>query len=372
MHKPKRVILMYISEVSGHRSAAEAIGKALKAKSPSVEILGINAFKYTNPITEKIINRIYMGVIKRAPGIWEYLYDNPQVIKKLEKIKTQVHKFNAPKLKKLFNHFKPDAVVCTQAFPCGMVADYKQAHHSGFTLAAVLTDYVPHSYWIYEAVDYYITPSEEISRRLVQKAVPEWKIKSFGIPFDPKFNQPSDKKDICRRLKLNPDAPIILIMGGGQGLGPINSIIDSLEKASLPLQEIIVTGTNKRLYAALRKKARGLRKKNVVFGFSRNVHKLMSAADIIVTKPGGVTCAEALSKGLPMIIVQPIPGQEANNADYLTQQGAALRLDEPEAIGETVEKLFSDPAALSHMCQCASRIAKPNASADIAELLLNA
>jgi processive 1,2-diacylglycerol beta-glucosyltransferase len=372
MQKAKRIMLMYISEVSGHRSAAEAIGKALKAKCPSAEILGINAFKYTNPITEKIINRIYMGVIKRAPGIWEYLYDNPQVIKKLEKIKTQVHRFNAPKLKRLFGHFKPDAVVCTQAFPCGMVADYKQAHHSGFTLVAVLTDYVPHSYWIYDTVDYYIAPSEEISRRMANKGVAEWKIKPFGIPFDQKFNQPNDKKDICRRLRLNPDLPILLIMGGGQGLGPINSIIDSLEETNLPLQEIIVTGTNRKLYSALREKAGGLRKKNVVFGFSRNVHKLMDAADIIITKPGGVTCAEALTKGLPMIIVHPIPGQEANNAGYLMQQGAAIRLDDPEETGETVEKLFFDPAALSRMRQCASRIAKPNASSDIAQLLLSA
>ncbi|MFH1640876.1 MAG: hypothetical protein ABIA66_02805 [Candidatus Omnitrophota bacterium] len=165
----KRMILMYISEFSGHHSATLAIEKAVKSLSPDTEILNINAFNYTNPISEKIVNRLYMSVIKSTPKIWDYLYDNPAVAKKIDKIKDIIYKFNSPKLKNLFDEFKPDVVACSQAFPCGMVADYKKKYWSNLPLVAVLTDYVPHSYWIYDKVDCYVTPSEEVSRRLAEK-----------------------------------------------------------------------------------------------------------------------------------------------------------------------------------------------------------
>jgi processive 1,2-diacylglycerol beta-glucosyltransferase len=125
---------MYITDVSGHRSAALAIEKALKILSPSVEIMSINAFKYTNPISERIVNRIYTTVIKKTPKIWDYMYDNPGLKKKLEALKHFIHRSNSPKLAKLFDSFQPDAVVCTQAFPCGMVADCKKWHNSKLPL----------------------------------------------------------------------------------------------------------------------------------------------------------------------------------------------------------------------------------------------
>ena len=175
---------MYISEVSGHRRATMAIEKAIKLLQPKSEILNINAFNYTNPISEKVINRIYMEVIKRTPKVWDYLYDNPSVVKGLENIKQHVHKSNSPKLKKLFDNFNADLVVCTQAFPCGMVADFKKTYGVKLPLVAVLTDYIPHSYWIYDQVDYYITPSEDVSARLVKKGVEPEKIKSYGIAID--------------------------------------------------------------------------------------------------------------------------------------------------------------------------------------------
>ena len=243
----KRIILMYISEVSGHHSATLAIEKALRILQPDVEILNINAFNYTNPISEKIVNRLYLGVIKRTPQIWDYLYDNPTIVKKREKIKETIHKFNSPKLKRLFDKFKPDAIVCSQAFPCGMCADYKRTYDSHIPLVAVLTDYAPHSYWLYNTVDYYISPSEDVALRLMKKGVERNRIKSLGIPFDPQFNEPLDKNGLFQKLKLSPDIPTVLIMGGGQGLGPIKTIVKSLEKVKREIQEIVVCGTNKKL-----------------------------------------------------------------------------------------------------------------------------
>jgi len=366
----KRIILMYISEVSGHHSATLAIEKAIKILQPGAEVLNLNAFNYTNPISEKIVNHLYMGVIKRTPQIWDYLYDNPSVARNIEKIKDSVHKFNSPKLKNLFDKFKPDAVLCTQAFPCGMTADFKKTYGSDIPLFAVLTDYVPHSYWIYDNVDYYITPSEEVSQRLVKKAVAQDKIKSLGIPFDPKFNEDIHKDNLIHKLKLKLDIPNILIMGGGQGLGPIKTIIRSLEKVKREIQEIVVAGTNKKLYKSLKRRMRKYKKRILLFGYADNINELMSISDIIITKPGGVTTAEALAKNIPMVIIKPIPGQEASNTNYLIAKGVALKIDEPKEAGILIEELLAEPQKLIRMRESAQRISKPNASFDIARLVL--
>ncbi|MCX5693935.1 MAG: glycosyltransferase [Candidatus Omnitrophica bacterium] len=370
MH-PKRIILMYISEVSGHRSATLAIEKAIKQLHPDAEILNINAFNYTNPISEKVINRIYMEVIKRTPKIWDYLYDNPSVVKGLENIKQHIHKSNSPKLKKLFDNFNPDLVVCTQAFPCGMVADYKKTYGVNLPLVAVLTDYIPHSYWVYDAVDYYITPSEEVSVRLEKKGVKPAKIKSYGIPFDVKFNQELNRTEIFAKLKLNPDKPTILIMGGGQGLGPIKTIVKSLEKSEHDLQELIVTGTNKKLFRSLKRKIKHYKKNIHLFGFIQNIHELMYISQVIISKPGGVTTAEVLSIGLPMVIVKPIPGQEINNTNFLTQKQAAVKIDDPKEVCMVIDDLLKNKAKLDRLRAAGLKIAKPGASMDIAKLLLS-
>ncbi|MDD5079226.1 MAG: glycosyltransferase [Candidatus Omnitrophica bacterium] len=367
----KNIILLYISEISGHRSAAVAIEKSLKLLSHNADILNLNGFRYTNPISEKIVNRIYSAVIKNTPKIWDYMYDNPKVKKKLDKIKNSIHKMNSPKLKKLFAGFSPNAVVCTQAFPCGMVADYKKTYNSNLPLIAVLTDFVPHSYWIYDTVDYYIVPSEEVAEKLAKKGVPSHKIKPFGIPFNPDFNAAVDKEKIKHKLNLDPKVKTILIMGGGQGLGPIKTIVKSLERVKEPIQELIVTGTNRKLYHSLKKKIRKYKKKIQLFGYANNVNELMVASDIVITKPGGITTSEALAKRLPILILKPLPGQEMNNCTYLVQQKAGIRIDKPQKIHYIIDELIANPDKLDSLSQAAGRISKPEASLDIARFVLN-
>ena len=366
-----RVLLMYISQVSGHRSAAQAIDNEIKKLSPDAQVLSINAFNYTNPVSEKVINRLYMEVVNKAPKIWDYLYDNPKVVERIAKIKDTVHKFNSPKLKKLFDEFRPDVVACTQAFPCGMVADYKKTYNSSIPLVAVLTDYVPHSYWIYDLVDYYIAPSDEVKVRMQQKGIPDKKIKTFGIPFDSKFNSPVERAEVLRRMGFDAELPVVLIMGGGHGLGPIKTIVKSLEKTKQPLQEIIITGINNKLFRSIQKTVKGFKKRITVLGFADNINELMSAADLLITKPGGITTAEALVKKIPMIIIKPIPGQEASNTAYLTEKKAAIEIDNLKEINLAVDELFLDRAKLDLMRAAALAIAKPHAASDIARLIID-
>jgi processive 1,2-diacylglycerol beta-glucosyltransferase len=159
-------------------------------------------------------------------------------------------------------------------------------------------------------------------------------------------------------------------MGGGQGLGPIKKIIKSLEKTRADIQEIIVTGTNKKLYRTLKRRIKKYRRRILLAGYAQNVHQLMAVSDIIVSKPGGVTTAEVLAKNLPMVIVKPIPGQETSNTDYLTQRGAAIKIDRPEDINLIIDELLEKRQILQNMKDCQARISKPNASLDIARLTL--
>jgi processive 1,2-diacylglycerol beta-glucosyltransferase len=370
MGAKKKILLLYISEISGHRCASLAIEKALHSLETDIETLNINSFNYTNPILEKVINRTYMGVVRRRPEIWDYLYDNPKVLKKVQALRSMIHKFNTGKLKTLLDESRPDAILCTQAFPCGMVADYKRSFGLDVPLIGVLTDYAPHSYWIYDNVDRYIVPSEETGRTLIDNGVDSRRIAPFGIPIDSRFASPIRREDTCRKLGLAADAPVILIMGGSQGLGPIKELVKMLDRSPLNFQMIVATGSNARLYRTLRRRSRRLKKKTLILPNASNVDELMSASSVIVTKPGGITTAEALAKGLPMLIVHPLPGQEAMNTRFLLKEGVAVKAENPEDAIVLLEELIYNRHKLERMSEKARILARPCSSENIARLTL--
>ena len=371
MRDSRKILLMYITLNSGHHHASLAIENALKTISPSINILNINAFGYTNPILEKVINRTYLGVIKNRPEVWEYLYDNPKVLRSVQGLRDLIHKLNSKKLKTLLEDFKPSAVICTQAFPCGMIADYKKELNLELPLFGVLTDHAPHSYWIFRDVDYYITPSEASKESFIKNGVEGSRIKAFGVPIDPKFTKEHDKIEVSRKIGLDPETPTVLIMGGSQGLGPVENMLDVLEGIESRFQLAVVCGTNKRLEKLLSKRARRYRKRLIVFGHVQNIDELMEVSTLVVTKPGGLTTSEALSKDLPMIIVHPIPGQELKNTEFLLQQGVAVRADDFEDIVTLVQELLLNKTKLDEMRKRASELKKPNAAMDIAKLVLD-
>ena len=362
---------MYISRVSGHRQGAVAIAKSLKSLDPDCEVLSINGFGYIYPLMEKIINTAYMGVIKRAPRIWEYLYDNPKVIKFSEKWKQSIHKSSHKKLKPLIDEFKPDVVVCTQAFPCGMVADYKKTHQLGLTVIGVLTDYAPHLYWLHEGVDYYVVPSQEANDRYVKEGIPEACIKILGIPIRMKFAEHEGAGNIAKKLGLDLNIPIILIMGGGQGLGPMKEAVKSLVHLERSLQLIVICGTNVKLVNWIKKIQRKTAKRIIFYNYASNVDELMEVSTLIVSKPGGMTTSECLAKGLPMVIVDPIPGQEERNSQFLVNQGIAIRVDNKHHIAREIDALLNNPKQLAGMKQAALKNGKPMAAENIARLILN-
>jgi processive 1,2-diacylglycerol beta-glucosyltransferase len=368
--KKRKILLLYISEDSGHHCASLSIERALHALDPDIETLNINSFNYTNPILERIINTTYMSVIKRTPEIWDYLYDNPKVMKSVHRLRDIIHRSNTGKLKALLDEFSPDGIICTQAFPCGLIADYKKTFNADIPLIGVLTDYAPHSYWIFDKVDRYIVPSEETGKKLIDNGVDPARIMPYGIPIDSKFRNNAGREGVFSRLSLKPDISTVLIMGGTQGLGPIKELVTLLDKSPLPLQMIIACGTNKRLFKWLEKRKRNFKKKTVVFSFADNIDELMRISTIIVTKPGGITTAEALAVGLPMLIVNPLPGQEAMNTKFLLNEGVAVKAQNPADVVIILEELLYNKNKLKIMSDKAKSLSKSDSASAIAALML--
>lgn len=371
MNNAKRVLLMHISNVSGHRCASLAIEKALRQIDAKVQTCNIDAFNYTNPYLEKFINKLYMFVIVVMPGLWDYLYDNEGILKRVKKIRSLFHKVNEKKIQKLFDEFKPDIVVCTQAFPCGMVADYKRRHNLSTPLMGVLTDYAPHLYWLSNFVDIYVVPAPGVQQKLRQRGVPGERLKVLGIPIDTKFRNINSRQEIFRRLGLDSNLPVILIMGGGQGLGPIKEIVRTLDKLRSCVQMIVVCGTNKSLYKWLKKKKSIFNKPVSIIGYSDQINDLMTISSFMVSKPGGLTSAEALSKSLPIIIVKPLPGQENRNTRFLLETGIALKVNNFSQLQSLAEELLNDTAKLDNLRKRVGAFAQSDSSLKIARFILD-
>jgi processive 1,2-diacylglycerol beta-glucosyltransferase len=370
MTKKRKVLLMYISRVSGHRQASMAISKSLKKFMPDADVMSINGFGYNYPLLEQVVNAAYMTVIRHTPKVWDYLYDNPKVVKRSANLRRFLNKSSHKKLAKLFKEFPADTVVCSQAFPCSMVADYKTSNKLSFTLIGVLTDFAPHSYWINEGVDYYIVPSEDTKERFIKKGVPADKIRVFGIPIRYKFAERLDERKTRESLGLASDVPTVLVMGGGQGLGSMKEAVKALIASEESLQLIVVAGSNQKLFKWLKKVSAKSSKKILCYDYASNIDELMEAATLIVTKSGGMTTAECLAKGLPMVIITPLPGQEARNTDFLLEKGVAVHVHDIRNLAEEVELLLRSPQRLKAMSVAAFESGKPHAADDIARLVI--
>ena len=363
----RRFLLLHITTSSGHHRASCAIQRSLSASDPSVVCHSVDAFHYASPIVRYAIHYLYYSLIQHQPDVWEYLYDNPSVHSRVQHLRALLHRYHAAKFRKLVESFKPDAIVCTQAYPCGMVADFKRQNGLSIPLIGVLTDHAPHLYWFHQAVDIYVVPTEEVRERFIQRGVAPEKLRVMGIPIDPGFTAPTDPEATARQLGLDLKYPTLLIMGGGGGFGRLAEIVLSLDHLPFPCQMVVVAGTNHQLLRWVKRQR--FRQKVVGLGFVKEIPALMDVATLIISKPGGLTTAEALAKRLPMVIVNPIPGQEAYNARFLLSQGAAVQAGSPSVVRQTVRDLLEDPRRIASMRQRSAEIARPDAADAVAAML---
>jgi processive 1,2-diacylglycerol beta-glucosyltransferase len=229
---------------------------------------------------------------------------------------------------------------------------------------------VAHRYWAHEKVDLYIAPNSETKGTLVSQGVPPVRVEADGIPVGDRFTAPVDKAAVVAKHGLRPELPKVLVMGGSLGLGPMKSVIRKLDKLPQPFDIVAVTGKNEELKDRLSRKGRKLRHHTTIFGFVENVNELMGIAEMVVTKPGGITTAEALIKQLPMIIINPIPGQEAKNTEYLLSQNVAVEAEDANDVMLYVDEFFRNPEKLHRMRDAAKLLGRPQAAMDAAESIL--
>jgi len=363
----RRFLLMYLTRNSGHHRASRAIAQSIRALDPLAQIVSVDAFRFSSPFVRWAISRSYLSLIRHQPDIWEYLYDNPAVHRQVKHLQALLHRYQASKVASLLDTVKPDAIACTQAYPCGVLADFKKHHALDLPLVGVLTDYAPHLYWFHDKVDAYIVPSEQVKHRFLTQRVESERVKVLGIPIDPTFHEPTDREATARRFGLDLAKPILLIMGGGSGFGQLRDILQHLDILPYPCQLLVMAGTNRSLLTWIA--THRFRHLVRAIGYTTDVPQLMDVATLLVSKPGGLTTSEALAKRLPLVIVNPIPGQEAYNARFLLSEGAAVSAS-LDTVRQTVRDLLDNPDRLDAIRTRQAELAHPQGSLKTAQLLL--
>ena len=359
--------MMHITVSSGHHRASCAIQNTLTRLDPLAYIKSVDAFHYTSPVVRWAIHYLYYSLIRHQPDVWEYLYDNSSVHSQLTHLRALLHRYQTKKFMKLLESEKPDVIVCTQAYPCGMVADFKKHYGMNIPIVGILTDYAPHLYWFHDTVDVYVVPSEPVKQRFIEQGIEPSRVRSLGIPIDSNFSRPTDRQATARRYGLDLNRPILLIMGGGSGFGALREVVQNLDILPYPCQLVVITGTNRSLLSWIR--ARCFRHKVVGLGYVDDIAELMDIATLLISKPGGLTTSEALAKRVPLVIVNPIPGQESYNARFLLAQGAAVQAVSPLTVRQTVRDLLDNPYRMQLMRRNAEELAHPDATLAIGKLL---
>ncbi len=364
------IIFLYSSNTSGHAQAAKAINNTINQKAPELKTQLFDA-SYFYPFLGPIISKFYIEVIKKTPQIWNYIYDNHEVKKATEEIRTLFNIININKLKKILDNFKPKLMVCTHAIPANVIAYWKRRDGVSGKLVCVITDHIAHSYWIHKESDLYLVPNEETKLNFIKNGIHPLKIFVTGIPIEQNFSKRIDKHTARKFFSLDTRKFTVLIMAGSYGIGPLYEILEIFLKNLLPVQYMIITGKNKKLYRKMKGKIKNFPKDNIkIFRFIKNISIAMDASDLLITKPGGLTTSEALVKNLTMILVEPLPGQEQRNAEYLIKHKLAEKCNDINKLPEIIKSFLKNPEKIEKYKHRMSNFARPDASEVCARKIL--
>ncbi|HVA36008.1 MAG TPA: glycosyltransferase [Candidatus Dormibacteraeota bacterium] len=367
---PARILFLSASVGVGHTAAAAAVRAALDERYPGeFECEIVDSYKYAASIFSKLVSNGYIGMVKTIPQLYRYIYDQAERATKVGSFKTWVNQFTAAKLRTMVERSRADVVVCTHAFPCGVMAEYKRQFGEEVPVMGIVTDFALHPFWIYRNIDAYCVATAEMRTALAARGVAPERIHVSGIPVNPSFALGGDRAELRRSLGLPVDRSLVLIMGGGLGIGPVDKMMRALEGIETPLTAVVIVGKNAPLERRLRDLAETLEYPLRVVGFVDNVYDYMHAADVLLTKPGGLTTSEALSAELPMVLVKPLPGQEERNTRFLLERRAAVRVASLRSLPQVVGALLDDPARLATMRRRMSSLRKPLAALEAADVV---
>lgn len=365
----KRILLLHATAGAGHTRAAEAIAAALRAQGGH-DVMVCDTLNYTNGIFRRLYAKHYIGFVKAFPRAWGYIWetsDSQPPDSALRQLQQWFNRLNSRRLLAAVERTPPDLVVCTHHLPLELMSYLKARARLTAPVFGVVTDISPHSFRILPHIDHYFVPTPASARELETKGCPANRITVSGIPIDPIFEFSLPPTAAREKHGLPLHLPTVLVMAGGFGLGPLATITSSFAQTRREVSLIVVAGRS----AALRQKCEDIARRShtpiKVFGYVDSINELIDAADMVITKPGGLSTSEILAKARPMVLIAPIPGQEQRNCEYLLENGAAVRLYNYKDAAFFIDSLLADAEKCAAMTDAARRIAAPCAAHVIAE-----
>ena len=371
----KRILLLSASAGAGHVRAAEAIEKAFKQRkdSDSFEVHHFDVLNYTNKLFRHLYSKAYIDLVNKMPEVPGGVYDKPDKPWKNERRRLALDKLNTRPFVKLLREYQPDLIVCTHFLPAEVVSWLKAKERLASRQVIIVTDFDVHAMWLVHHYERYFVVVDEARAYLEALGIPAEKITVSGIPIDPVFAIKKDKHEMRAKHGLEPDRTTILLSAGGFGVGSVDALVSSLLPLQHRAQVVAICGRNQELKERLtRLAARTSRDANVIlkpFGYTKDMDELMTASDLVLGKPGGLTTSEALAKGLVFVIVNPIPGQEERNSDHLLEAAAAIRCNNLPTLSYKLDRLLADPQRFKSMQANARRMGHPNAAKEIVDQL---
>lgn len=369
-----RILVLSAKAGAGHLRAAQAVTHAIRERFPNVEVVSADALEYTNAAFRKGYTEGYETLVRNLPSVWERIYESLETKpadSNAKKLATLWSRLNTKHLLMFVENFKPDVIACTHFLPAEVLGAQRAKGKLRAPVYTILTDYDIHSMWIQEGVTGYFVASSEMAHALREKGIGTASVEVSGIPILPEFAREYPPRETTRQtLGLNPAQRTVLVAAGGFGMMSADDAVKLLAGHLPEAQFLAVAGRNAELEKRLKKLARAYKGRVKPFGFVDNMHELMAASDLAVSKSGGLTTSECLAMGLPMLVFNPIPGQEERNAIYLLEHGAGLWARTPAQMLFKVKALLDDPKRLADMQEAARRIARPRAAFDIAERLM--
>ena len=361
-----RVLIATVTAGAGHLQAAAALEEVWHTTRPHDSVEKVDLLSFVSRLHKKVYAEGYVKLVEHAPDLWGMVFrqtDNAGLVRKLTRLRRGWAKVTNPRFVKHLRRFKPDVVICTHYLPVEVLGalEGKRADFDPLVVC-VVTDFEAHALWMDQAVDLYCVAAEETKARLLARGAKAEHVMVTGIPIAQKFSSRPDARAVRKTLGLRDDLPTLLVLSGGFGMGPVAEILGALDQVEAAFQTLVVAGRNEELRRDLA--ARDHCHPTRVLGFVTNMHELMAVADLIITKPGGLTSSEALALGKPLFILNPIPGQEAANSDFLLERGAAAKVNRVDDLAFRIAQLLGSPK-LKEMARAAKALGRPAAAAEI-------
>lgn len=346
--KREKLLILSGSFGDGHMQAAKAILEASALYKPGIEVKVVDFMELVHPRMHAIERYCFLQWMKHFPSSYGYLYQKTRTDSMLTFFLKHIRATSQQRLLRLLHEEQPTMVVSTFPPASAAISLLKEKGKTDLPTTTIITDHSDHSYWIQPSTDLYLVGSEGVRAALQRKGIADHKIAVTGIPVRLSYSQQDNRERLREKLGLAPDRFVVLVMGGGSGIFD-KSFIEQLQADNFPshLQFIIVCGRNVKLLYRLHK-ALGDKGNVMLTGFLDEIHEWMAAADVLITKPGGLTTSEAMALQLPMLLLEPRLGQEKDNADYLIQAGVAYPC-QIDNLKDQLQRLVQQPFILEKM-----------------------